>query len=76
MSRTAFSARQVYDIAPLGSLIRFYDGTPSPPHAMAAEWSKANGTGLMRKTPASDLTVPGFRLHVGGLGGVHRRHPA
>jgi hypothetical protein len=72
MSRTAFSARQVYDIALLGSLIRFYDGTPEPParHGQErAEWSKANGTGrLMRKTPASDLTVPDFRLHVGGLG--------
>jgi hypothetical protein len=73
MSRTAFSARQVYDIAPLGSLIRFYDGIPEPPgrHGQERpEWSKANGTGrLMRKTPASDLTAPGFILHVGGLGG-------
>ena len=31
MSQIAFSARQVYDSAPLGSLIRFYDGTPEPP---------------------------------------------
>jgi type IV secretory pathway VirD2 relaxase len=31
MAQTAFSARQVYDLAPLGSLIRFYDGTPEPP---------------------------------------------
>ncbi len=31
MTHTAFSARQIYDTAPLGALIRFYDGTPEPP---------------------------------------------
>ena len=61
MSHAAFSARQVYDTAPLGSLIRFYDGTPEPPARCCrkrAAWSNTNGTGrLVRKTPASDLTV-------------------
>jgi|KBSSwiStaDraftv2_1062776.scaffolds.fasta_scaffold10981_5 hypothetical protein len=31
MCHTAFSARQVYGSAPLGSIIRFYDATPEPP---------------------------------------------
>lgn len=73
MSHPASSARQVYDSAPLGSLIRFYDGTPEPParHCRKhAEWFNTNGTGrLVRKTPASDLSLPGFRLHVGDFGG-------
>ena len=30
MSNRAFSARHIYDSAPLGSLVRFYDGTPEP----------------------------------------------
>ena len=73
MSHTAFSARQVYDTAPLGSLIRFYDGTPEPPARCCrkrAAWSNTNCTGrLVRKTPASDLSLPGFKLHVGDFGG-------
>jgi hypothetical protein len=35
MSYTAFSARHVYDAVPIGSLIRFYDGTPEPPTGLA-----------------------------------------
>jgi hypothetical protein len=31
MPNTLLSAREIYDIAPLGSLIRFSDGTPEPP---------------------------------------------
>jgi hypothetical protein len=73
MSHTAFSARQAYDTAPLGSLIRFYDGTPEPPFRCRREraaWSSTNGTGrLVRKTPASDLSLPAFKLHVGDFGG-------
>jgi hypothetical protein len=72
MPRTAFSARQIYDTAPLGALIRFWDGTPEPPArhcGKRAAWSATNGTGrLVRKTPASDLSVPGFKLHL-HLGG-------
>jgi hypothetical protein len=73
MSNRAFSARHIYDSAQLGSLVRFYDGTPEPAardRNKRAAWSNANGTGrLVRKTPASDLSVPGFKLHVGELGG-------
>jgi hypothetical protein len=73
MSHTAFSARQVYDTAPLGALICFYDGTPEPPGRCCrkrAAWSNTNGTGrLVRKTPASDLSLPSFKLHVGDFGG-------
>ena len=73
MSHTAFSARQIYDTAPLGALIRFYDGTPEPParhRCKRAAWSNTNRTGrLVRKTPASDLSVPDFKLHVGNFGG-------
>lgn len=73
MSNRAFSARHIYDGAPLGSLVRFYDRTPEPAardRNKRAAWSNANGTGrLIRKTPASDLTVPCFKLHVGDFGG-------
>jgi hypothetical protein len=73
MPQTAFSARQIYDTAQLGALIRFYDGTPEPParhRCKRAAWSATNGTGrLVRKTPASDLSIPGFKLHVGDFGG-------
>jgi hypothetical protein len=66
-------ARQVYYTAPLGALIRFYDGTPEPParhRCKRAAWSNTNGTGrLVRKTPASDLSPPAFKLHVGDFGG-------
>jgi hypothetical protein len=72
MPQTAFSARQTYDTAPLGALIRFYDGTPEPParhRDERAAWSGTNGTGrLVRKTPASDLAVPGFKLHIADFG--------
>jgi hypothetical protein len=74
MPQTAFSARQIYDTAPLGALIRFYDGTPEPParqRCKRAAWSGTNGTGrLVRKTPASDLSVPGFKLHFVNRRGV------
>jgi hypothetical protein len=73
MPQTAFSARQIYDTAPLGALIRFYDGTPEPPaqhRCKGAAWSGTNGTGrLVHKTPASDLSVPCFKLHLGDFGG-------
>ncbi|WP_104493256.1 hypothetical protein [Paracoccus denitrificans] len=43
-------AYHVYEHAPLGSLIRFCDGTPRPAEEQAAEvqaWEKRNGTGLL-----------------------------
>jgi hypothetical protein len=73
MPHTAFSARQIYDTAPRGALIRFYDGTPEPParhRGKGAAWSATNGTGrLVRKTAASDLSIPGFKLHLGDFAG-------
>ena len=72
MTQTALSARQIYDTAPLGSLIRFFDGTPEPParhRRKHAAWSSANGAGrLVRKAPANHLSVPSFTLHVGDFG--------
>ncbi|RWJ00038.1 hypothetical protein [Mesorhizobium sp.] len=49
------SAHIVYDIAPLGALIRYSDGTPRPPARFAkklAAWERRNGLGrLVRKEP-------------------------
>ena len=50
------SAREIYDIAPLGALIRFSDGTPEPParhRRKRTAWLSNNGAArLVRKTPA------------------------
>ena len=68
MTQTSLAAHQVYDTAPLGSLIRFSDGTPEPParhRRKHAAWSSLNGTGrLVRKAPANHVSVPSFTLHV------------
>ena len=49
------SAHIVYDSAPLGSLIRYSDGTPKPPTRFTrklADWERRNGLGrLVRKAP-------------------------
>lgn len=50
------SAYHVYENAPLGSLIRFSDGTPKPSDEVASEfktWRKRNGTGLLAKREPS-----------------------
>jgi hypothetical protein len=48
-------ARHVYDNAPLGSLIRYSDGTPKPParfNKKLAAWQTRNGVArLVRKEP-------------------------
>lgn len=74
------SAHSIYDNAPLGSLIRYSDGTLKPPARFSrklAAWDNRNGTGrLVRKEPARDrpnLTSPAsITLHEGdfGSGGV------
>lgn len=74
------SAHTVYDNAPLGSLIRYSDGTPKPPARFTrklAAWENRNGDGrLVRKEPPRDrpnCTSPAsFTLHEGdfGSGGV------
>lgn len=52
------SAHIVYDNAPLGSLIRYSDGTPKPPARFTrklADWERRNGLGrLVRKAPPRD----------------------
>jgi hypothetical protein len=52
------SAHIVYDNAPLGSLIRYCDGTPKPPARFTrklADWERRNGLGrLVRKAPPRD----------------------
>lgn len=44
------SAQHIYDIAPLGSLIRYSNGEPRPPERFRrklAAWNIDNGTGLL-----------------------------
>ncbi|RWH49395.1 MAG: hypothetical protein EOQ82_32400 [Mesorhizobium sp.] len=52
------SAHIVYDNAPLGSLIRYCDGTSKPPARFTrklADWERRNGLGrLVRKAPPRD----------------------
>ena len=74
------SAQLIYDLVPLGSIIRYSDGTPRPPERFAKKlsaWENANGGGrLIRKTPArqtAQYSSPAqFTLHEGdyGSGGV------
>lgn len=49
------SAHHIYDHAPLGSLIRYSDGTPKPPARFTkklAAWNRRNGLGrLVQKSP-------------------------
>ena len=70
------SAQHIFDTAPLGALIRFFDGTPRPPDRFRrklADWENRNATGrLTRKSPAVDrggADYPaGFALHLGSYG--------
>jgi hypothetical protein len=72
MPNTLLSAREIYDIAPLGSLIRFSDGAPEPParhRRKRTAWLSNNGAArLVRKTPADHLSGPSFALHLGNFG--------
>ncbi|MGF7163552.1 hypothetical protein FHS85_005222 [Rhodoligotrophos appendicifer] len=61
------SAHIVHDTAPLGSLIRYTDGTPKPPARFSkklAAWERRNGVGRLVKTEAgsraADLFLTGF----------------
>lgn len=55
------SAHVVYDNAPLGSLIRYSDGTPKPPARFTrklADWQRRNGLGrLLRKAAPRDRPI-------------------
>lgn len=69
----SMSAYHVYDNAPLGSLIRYSDGTPKPPARFSkklAAWERRNGVGrLVRKQPAREqptyASPPSITLHEG-----------
>lgn len=70
------SASLIFDIAPLGSLISYSDGTPKPPsrfNKKLAAWERRNGMGrLVRKVPARErptyTSPPSFTLHEGSFG--------
>jgi hypothetical protein len=70
------SAHIVYDSAPLGSLIRYSDGTPKPPARFAkklAAWESRNGVGrFVKKEPPRErptYSSPAcFTLHEGDFG--------
>jgi hypothetical protein len=72
------SAHIVYDSAPLGSLIRYFDGTPKPPARFRKKlsvWESRNGAGrLVRKDPprlrATYSSPAHFTLHEGDFGEV------
>jgi hypothetical protein len=72
MNHPSLSAQQIYDTAPLGSLIRFSDATPEPParhRRKHAAWESSNGTGrLTRKAPANRASVASFTLHLADFG--------
>ena len=72
------SAQLIYDLAPLGSIIRYSDGAPRPPERhrkKLSAWESANGR-LIGKTPARQTpqysSPAHFTLHEGdyGSGGV------
>jgi len=70
------SAQHIYVSAPLGSIIRYSDGTPKPPARFKrklAAWENNNSGGrLVRKTPSRDMPscfLPaGITLHQGDFG--------
>jgi hypothetical protein len=72
------SAQHVYVSAPLGSIIRYSDGTPKPPARFKrklAAWENNNSGGrLIRKTPSRDMPscfLPaGITLHQDDFGGA------
>lgn len=71
------SAHLIYDNAPLGSLIRYFDGTQKPPARFMkklAAWQSHNGVGrLVKREPprtyASFVSPGSFTLHEGDFGG-------
>ncbi|MFZ5693259.1 MAG: hypothetical protein ACOY5F_18655 [Pseudomonadota bacterium] len=74
------SAMTIYHNAPLGSVIRYSDGTPKPPARFARklrDWKNRNGTGrLMKKEPPRErptyCSPACFTLHEGDIvrGGI------
>lgn len=80
------SAQLIYDLVPLGAIIRFSDGSPRPPERhrkKLAAWEHRNSGGrLIRKQPErriGNTVIPAsITLHAGDYGGgvvvlrVHR----
>jgi len=70
------SAQLIFDLAPLGSIIRYSDGTPRPPDRhrkkLAAWENKNDGGRLIRKQAerhAGDTLIPAsITLHAGDYG--------
>ncbi|OYU86529.1 MAG: hypothetical protein CFE29_28525 [Bradyrhizobiaceae bacterium PARB1] len=70
------SAQRIYDLAPLGSLIRYSDGTSRPPERFRKKlvaWENSNNNGrLVRKTAAhthgNHTTPETITLHQGDFG--------
>lgn len=70
------SASLIFDVAPLGSLVAYSDGTAKPPARFTrklAAWERRNGAGrLVRKEPARERPTysspPCFTLHEGDFG--------
>ena len=84
------SAQSIYDLVPLGAIVRFSDGTPRPPERhrkKLAAWEHRNSGGrLIRKQPerrVGNTVIPAsITLHAGDYGGggvvvlrVHRTFP-
>ncbi|WP_054313302.1 hypothetical protein [Mesorhizobium sp. 1M-11] len=71
------SAQLIFDLVPLGSIVRYSDGTPQPPERFRkklAAWESRNSGGrLIRKQAArrvGDTVLPAsITLHEGNYGG-------
>lgn len=66
------TARQVYETAPLGSLIAYANGEPRPPERFKRKlraWENENGTGHLVERQAGFGSSPAtFTLHLGDFG--------
>jgi hypothetical protein len=71
------SASSIYDLAPIGSIVSWSDGTPRPPkrfHRKLAAWETRNSQGrLIRKDAplisGTHAVHASFTLHQGNYGG-------
>lgn len=65
------NAQEVFDTLPLGSLVRFSDGTPRPPERFKRklrDWEHHNGTGILsEKVAPKDYGTFTTRGHFGLL---------
>lgn len=70
------SAQLIYDLVPLGAIIRYSDGTPRPPERHRRKlqaWERRNSSGRLVKKQASarvgETAIPAsFTLHEGDYG--------